>query len=170
MIQVKGHANSSLSSLTNLGVTSDPISITFTGKPDPILTDPTGKGVPIDYQTFGGLATISFNLIHFDKVVLEQMNALSQGGTFPGTMGRAGQIMGNGLARLASGWLFFGMNVLAPVAGSGFNFKACVINNYNIPLGTEKTIVPVSIQAIPYVADPASGLALSVLWNNTLDS
>lgn len=171
LVQVKSHANSALSSLTTLGVAEGPTQITFEGKPDPILTDPTGKGVPTDYQTFGGIARINMGLIHFDKVVLEQLNALSQGGTAPGTMGRAGQVMGNGLARLASGWLYFGMNLTAPVGGSGFNFKACLVGNqYTFPLGTEKTVAGLSVQAIPYVADPASGLALAVLWNNTLDS
>lgn len=171
LIQVKGHSNSSISSLSNLGVTSGPINVIVQDSVDDILTDPTGKATPIDAQTMGGIATISFSLLHFDRAILDAIYALSVGGTAPGTMGRAGQVMGNGLARLASGWLFFGMNLTAPVAGSGWNFKACRLGDqYSFPLGTERSVVGVTIKAIPYVADPASGLALAVLYNNTLDA
>lgn len=170
LVQVKGATGGSLASLTNVGVAEGPVAISFQGKPDPILTDPTGKGVPIDYQTFGGMASISMTLIHFDKAILERMAILGMGGTFPGTMGRAGQVMGNGAARFASTWLYFGMNLTSPV-GSGYNFKACLIDSqYTFPIGTERTATQVTIKAIPYVADPASGLNLAVLWDQTLDT
>lgn len=171
LIQVKGHANSSIASLSNLGVTDSPIQVTMHDNVDDIITDPTGKMTPIDAQTMGGFATINFSIVHFDRAILDALYALSVGGSAPGTMGRAGQVMGNGLARLASGWLFFGMNLTAPVAGSGWNFKACrIADSYSWPLGTERSAVAVQVKAIPYVADPASGLALAVLMNNTLDS
>lgn len=171
LVQVKGHANSSISSLTNLGVSDSPIVVTLTGKHDDIITDPTGSMVPCDIQTFVGEASIVFTMIHYDRAVLDTLYALSVGGTAPGTMGRAGQIMGNGLARLASGWLFVGMNLTGPVAGSGWNFKACYLaDSYSMPLGTERSATRATFRAIPYVADPASGSALAVLWNTTLDT
>ena len=172
LVQVKGHANATtINTLQNLGVAADPIVVTIHSNIDDIITDPTGHMTPIDAQTMGGFATISMNLIHFDRAVLDACYAVSVGGSSPGTMGRAGQIFGNGLVRLASGWLFVGMNLTAPVAGSGWNFKACrIADSHSWPLGTKKSIVNVTWKAIPYVADPASGLALAVLYNNTLDT
>lgn len=171
MVQVKGHSNSAISSLTNLGLTDSSIVVTVTGKHDDIITDPTGSMVPCDIQTFVGEASIVMSFVHYDRAVLDTLYALSVGGSAPGTMGRAGQVMGNGLARFASGWLFVGMNLTGPVAGSGFNFKACYLaDSYSMPLGTERSVTRATFRAIPYVADPASGSALAVLFNNTLDT
>lgn len=169
MVSVKGAADSYISQLTQLGLSSDPISVTFAHAHKEMKVDAwggPGNGVgPPEIQFFGGDAQVQMTLIHYDHIILDACLLESRGiasQNFAGNTSRNGQIgrtgarMGNNKARFAAGNRFFSVNISSPVSGKPYRFWYCYMPMPPVifPLGTEKTVAQVTFRAIPYTTDP----------------
>lgn len=177
MVFVKGMSNSAIASLSELGLSEQPVKISVEFKNLDITLNAYGnQGVPADVQSMLATATISMSLIHFDPAVLDECVRLSMGGPVAGigTVNAAGQRLGNNLARFAAGNRLISVNVASPVANKPYRFYYChLINTADYPMGTERQIVNVTFRAIPYTTDPwGNGLGATGnrLWDNTLDT
>ena len=166
LVLVKGRSDGPLGALTQLGLTEDPVRVSIEERHRPIIVNATGEVEP-ETQFMGASATITMNLIHFDRTVIDYCLMESMGGApnnTPGQMARAGTTLGNGAARFAAGGPFvgnyyIGLNIASPVAGKPWRFYYTFLtgNPFSQGLGTEKSIIQLTWRAIPYVADP---------WNN----
>jgi hypothetical protein len=99
-------------------------------------------------------------LIHFDPDVVEEIVRLSMGGgNLAGRVGRAGTLLGNGLAMFANGNNYFSLNIASPAGQRPWRLIACYMPQPAVqwPLGTEKTVCSLSFRAIPYTSDPWQG-------------
>jgi hypothetical protein len=175
LVQVKSRIDSGISALTQLGLAADAISVTPHFMHSDINVDAWGQA-PADVQWMLAEVTISMNLIHVDRSVLDECLRLSMGNApFIGTLGRAGQRLGNNSARFAIGNSFIGLNITSPVAGKPWRFFYAYLadNPVEIPCGVEKAIFRCNWRAIPFTQDPyGAGLGAfgSVLWDYTLDT
>lgn len=179
MVAVKGRSDSSIGTLTNLGLTDSPIQISVEYKTLPIKVDAYGD-VPPESQAMGMYAHVSMTLVHFDYEVL--MACVREGqGSSPaiGQLGHAGSLMGNGLARFAPGGAlgnhFIGLNIISAAGSQPWRFLNCMLaeNPMQFPLGAERSLVQLKWTAFPYSVDPwnaGSGSYGVPLWDHTLDS
>lgn len=179
MVYVKGNSSSSISTLTELGLSMDQVQIKPNFRHKPIKVDNWWECEP-EVQVQMQNVMISMTLVHFDPAVLDVVIQESMGGVAaPGVMPRAGTRLGNGLARFAVGGgkanHFIGLNLTSPVASKPWRFYHCYLADspYNYPIGVERSPVTLNFKAIPYAPDPwngGSGLAGVVIYDHTLDS
>lgn len=187
LVQVKGRTDCDIASLSQLGLSADPITVSPVFKHEDINVDAWGQA-PADVQWMLAEVMISMNLIHFDPAVLAVCMRLSMGGggTQYGQMGRAGQRLGNNLPRFApsqvnpatgnlAGNNYIGLNITSPVEALPYRFIFSYLANppMTLPLGAKKSIVQVNFRAIPYTQDPYGGGTGAFgyqLWDNTLDT
>lgn len=185
MVSVKGNVNTTISALTQLGLATDPITVTFDTRYKDMIVDAWGQFIPTDVQYFLSSVTIKMNLIHYDQAVLDVCLRESMGGIgVIGQTGRAGQRFGGNVGRFAAGNHYIGLNLLSPVQNKPFRFYyAYMIGPAEVlTLGTEKSIASVTWRAVPYTNDPwgggsaqpttspSTGALGAVIWDNTLDT
>ncbi len=198
MVAVKGRSDSAIPSITQLGLSTDPVRVTLDYEHRLMKVDAWGEAAPDVQQMLGG-ATITMNLIHFDFAVMRECWRLSMGApTTEGMFGRAGQRMGNNLPRFApAGTLdnngvaqpgnnLVGLNIFAPAGGVAlpWRFWYCYLQSppFTFPLGAEKSTVTLNWRAILYTTDPwggstaqpstvaGTGAQNAILWDRTLDT
>ena len=180
MVSVKGNQNTGINTITQLGLPEGPVQVSFDNHHEDIIVDAFGPNIPIDVQMFLGAANISMTLIHLDMTVLEavEQETLAGGtseGLALGQLGTAGQRLGGGNARFATGWHYVGLNILSPVGSRPYRFYAAYLTGtpITIPLGTRRSLVQLQWRAIPYTTDPWGGGAGSkgvYLFDRTLDT
>ncbi len=179
LVLVKGSAGSAIANLSELGLAEGPIRVTFDYRHRDMQVDAWGREIPVDVQWMLGAATITMNLIHFDRAVLEACQGESMGGAgggaVPGTFNRAGTRMGGGAVRFAASNHYIGLNIASPVAGLPwrFFFTYLTMQPVDWPLGTEKSSIMTTWRAIPYTIDPWNGGFGAFgyqLFDRTLDS
>lgn len=178
MVLVKGRADSAIGTLTQLGLCSDSIEITINSTRKPIRVDAYGDEPP-ESQFFGAGATVRMTLVHFDYSVLEVCLQESWGSSpAVGAMGHAGSLMGNGLARFGAGGVFgnhfIGLNILSALGQQPWRFYYAFLADNPImwPIGTEKSLVQLTWQAVPYSVDPwnsGNGSYGVQIYDHTLD-
>lgn len=161
MVYVRGPSGSSIAGNGNLlGLAADEIKVTPRfGKLD-VAVNAWGEGNIVDKQHMMASVDISMNLVHFDRDFLDECIRLSMGGgAAVGRTGRAGRLMGNNLAQFATGNLYIGVAISAPVEGKPWRFHYCTLADgpAEFPLGVQRSIVNVNWQAIPYTNDPWGG-------------
>ncbi len=98
LVLVKGAVGSEIATLSELGLADSPITITQYWNHLDITVNAYGQAPP-EIQWMNGWATITMRLVHFDPTVMDICARLSMGGAPAiGTVGRAGALMGNGVA------------------------------------------------------------------------
>jgi hypothetical protein len=180
MVSVKGMVGSSISSLSQLGLTDREgivrISPRFIHEDIPV--DAWGDAPP-EIQFFLSDVTVSMTLVHYDEDVLDEVVRLSMGGGgsagVDGVFPRAGTRMGGGVARFAAGNKFIGLNLSSPVGGKPWRFYFTYLsaNPFVLPLGTRRSHTQLMWRAIPYTIDPwnaGAGANGTVIWDHTLDT
>lgn len=157
LICVKGPSNSAIASLTELGLCETELTITVTPNFQDVNIDAWGQAAA-DVQRMLAYIEAKGRLIQFDPDVLAECNRLALGGNVEGSVGRAGALMGNGLARFAPGNNFIGFNVAAPQNSRPWRFLyAYFINPGSYPQTTKRQTIDFTVRGIPYVADPWQG-------------
>lgn len=175
MVYVKGPAGSLIANLTELGLAQNQVVITLMAHHDEIMADAWGKA-PFDIQTKLARVNVSMDLIHFDRLILEECNRLSMGGgNAIGRIGRAGTLLGGGVAVGQTGNNFIRLNIASPVGQVPWRFFASYIpgGTPQFPVGAEKTVAQMQWTCIPYTTDPwqgGSGAANFPLFDHVLDS
>lgn len=173
MILVKGATDTGIPTLSELGLAMDPVRIRPRFRHKDINVDAFGEGVP-EVQFMLLDIQVSFTLIHFDQAILRECTRLAMGGPAggEGTMARAGTRLGGGVGRFAPGNKYVGLNLSSPVGQLPwcFFFSYLTEQPFEWPLGTEKSMVPVTFRAIPFTTDPANALGAAqgnVVYPNT---
>lgn len=179
MVYVKGAANTAIANLTELGLAVDQVRITPNFRHLDIKVDAWGgsDGPPADVQWMLMDVMIQMTLVHFDYDVLEHCLQLSAGGPNAAfhTMTRAGARLGNNFARFEAGNRYIGLNLASPQGQRPWRFYFAYLASQpvTIPLGVERSLVPVTWRAIPYTQDPwGAGLGAegNVIWDHVLDT
>lgn len=180
LVLVKGRADSAIGALTQLGLSDGPIRVTLDHRHMDIQVDAWGGEIPPEVQYKLSSVSVSMNLVHFDRAVLDVCLAESMAGVVTiGSVGRAGARMGNGLPRFAAGGVngnhYIGLNIVSPIAGYPWRFLFSYLTGppMEFPLGTERSVVQLNWRAIPYTVDPyggGTGSLNSPLWDYTLDT
>lgn len=163
LVLVKGRSDSAIGSLSQLGLCSDSIRITLDFRHLDVPVDAYGQSTA-ETQFMGAEARIAMTLVHYDKAILNAclMESLAGAPTY-GTIGRAGQLMGNGLALFAAGGVngnhYISLNITSPVDGVPWQFYTSYLTAPPIeyPLGTERSLVFLNWRAIAYSTDPYNG-------------
>ncbi len=163
MVSVKGSVNSFLSTIQELGLTSDAILISPNYVHKDLTADGFGPFIPNDVRWMLGDVNIRMKLIHFDSPVLDCCLAESTGGNHlipgflanPGILSPAGVILGNGCQQFASGNHFISLNIAVAdntLDTPAWHFPSAYLAQppMAFPLGTEKSIVELNWRAIPY--------------------
>lgn len=163
MTYVKGRSDSSLANLTELGLTDQPIAISIKNHRLRIRVDAYGDGPP-ESQFMGASATVRMTLVHFDRDVLEACIQESWGSSPAlGALGHAGSLMGNGKVRFAPGGVngnhFIGLNIISALGAAPWRFFHTTMaeDPIEFPIGTERSLVSVIWEALPYSIDPWNG-------------
>lgn len=175
MILVKGASNTAIGTLSQLGLTSDPIQVSVEYRTLEIQVDAYGR-VPPEAQSMGMVARIQMNLVHFDVSVLNAcIQATNANAPAVGALGHAGTLMGGGVARFQPGNNYIGLNIQSAIGTQPWRFYYAYLANNPLqwPLGAERSIVPLTWYAVPYSVDPwnnGQGSYGVVLWDNTLDT
>lgn len=159
MVLVKGASNTSIGSLSQLGLTSDPIQVTEEYRHLEIQVDAYGR-VPPEAQSMGMVARVQMNLVHFDAAVLAAcVQAANAGAPAEGALGHAGALMGGGVARFQPGNNYIGLNIQSAIGAQPWRFLFAYLAQTPLvwPLGAERSVVPLTWYAVPYSVDP---------WNN----
>lgn len=178
LIKVKGGANSSISSLSELGLSTEQIQVAFDYRHVPLSVEMNGQ-IPVDNQFFGTMATVSFVLGHFDEAVLEacmiEAMGLNSNTAAIGSLPMFGARLGNNVARFAAGNHYIGLNILSPVASRPWRFYFAYLAGSPVtyPLGAGKSQVGIVFQCIPYMTDPwngGNGQSGQFLFDRTLDT
>lgn len=176
LVQVKGAAGTSIATLQELGLAADPITVTLDFRHRDINVDAWGGEVPADVQVMLAGASVSMNLIHLDRDILDVCLRESQGGSSAiGRLKRAGARMGNNAARFAATNHYIGLNLTSPVQSKPWRFYFSYLTGppVTVPLGTEKSVYQLNWRIIPYTRDPynsASGAEDFQLYDHTLDT
>lgn len=186
MVLVKGNVNSSIASLSQLGLSEDSVNVSYSYKFTDIKVNAWGNGsVPPEEQCFLAEVTVSMGLVHFDPVVLAECVRLGLAGApVEGQMPRTGALMGNGAARFAAGNNYIGLNLTSPVANLPYRFWYARLANdpFKAPMGTERQVVSLNWRIIAYSNDPwgggtaqpntvaGTGSLGAVLWDHVLDN
>lgn len=165
------------SNLSELGLATERITVTPKFFHKDIYVNDFGPNTPAEVLAMMGDCTISMNLIHYDKNVLDTCIAESQGGTtvkpeniginlalnlgIAGVFNPTGTVMGGEYPTIMylSGCHYMGLNLSSPVLEMPWRFrKTYLIDTVRYPLGTEKSIVSLNWRAIPYQTPP-TGIA-----------
>ncbi len=169
LVKVKGGAQWSgidLGSPTELGLSTDQIIIKPNFKHKDVNIADFGPDIPADILWNLADVTITMNLIHYDRSVLERCMIEAMGGGraivpllplgtfayYAGTMAPAGTPLGRGLPLFASGNHFISLNLICAQSQYNWRFPSSYLsrNPVEIPLGTQASIVKVEWRAIPY--------------------
>lgn len=160
-------------STQQLGLSDGPIRFSLDFHHKDITVDAWGE-VPPEIQFMNAEARISMSLVHFDSSLVDLCLQASMGSApAVGAVPRAGTLMGSNAALGSSANSFISVNILSPVAGKPILFLACYLaqSPYEIPLGTEKSIIQLNWRCIPYPASPpddpwqgGQGAAGTQLW------
>ena len=178
MVLVKGRSDSAIGTLTQLGLTSEPIRVTEEYKHLEIGVDAYGY-VPPEIQGMGMVARVDMTLVHFDAAILQACIAESLSAPAEGQLGHAGALVGNGQARFAPGVLtgnhYIGLNIQSAIGQQAWRFLYSVLLGTPTvwPLGAERSLVRASWLAVPYSADPwnnGTGSYGVTVWDHSLDS
>ena len=175
LVRVKSRSDSNIGSLSELGLAQDPITVSMEFSHRDIKVDAWGAPPP-EIQFMLGTVSVSMNLIHLDRDVLDTCIRLSMGGAAAvGQLPRAGARMGGNVARFAVGNNFIGLNLSSPVQNKPWRFYYAYLANppMSVPLGTEKSVYNLQWRVVPYTTDPwqgGSGASGQVLWDYVSDS
>lgn len=155
MVYVKGPAGSAIASLTEFGLCEDQARITLHPIHSEVRLDAWG-GAPMDVQRMNSFATVTLRMLQFDADVLAELVRLTTGGNLEGRVGRAGPVMGGGVARFLPGNNYVGLNIASPQMGRPWRFLSAYLKDPigEYPLGTLRSTIPVFFQCIPYTSDP----------------
>ena len=183
LVRVKGNVNTTISSLSELGLSEDPIVVTPDLKHTDLNLDAWGSEVPADVQFKLAAVTVRMKLIHFDRAVLDTCLIESMAGAgniagagLIGMLARAGRRMGGGNARFAANNHFIGLNLTSPSeANKPWRFYSAYLTGppMEMPLGTEKSVVALNWRVIPYTQDPwggGTGADGVRLWDHSQDT
>ena len=175
MVSVKGATDTSIDTLTELGLTTDQISVSPTWKQSDMEVN-AWWGAPPEVQIQLAMVTITCNLINIDYAILQECIRLSQGGSSAeGTLAIAGALLGNGKARFEAGNNLIGLNISSPVEENPWRFLYCHLTSQplQVDLGSEKSIWRTQWRCIPYDVDiynNGSGSDGYVLYDHTADT
>ena len=119
--------------------------------------------------------TVTMNLIHVDRAVLDVCLQEAMGGAAAvGALVRAGTRLGGNNARFAAGNHFISLNISSPITNKPWRFPYAFMTGpaAQFPLGTEKSVFVIQWRAIPYTQDPWNaglGSAGAIIWDHTSD-
>lgn len=142
-------------------LSDSPIRVVPTWRYQAINVDTFGPFIPPEKQYFLAQVNIRFNAVFFDNTLLQYAIAKSMGGApAPGTMVRAGTRMGGGNN-------LFVLRLTSPLLGIPWRFLSCHLAEqpFEIPLGTERSLVSLNFEAFPYTADPSTAVGV-ILWDH----
>lgn len=168
---------------TQLGLTSEKISINLQYNHIPIKVDSFGSVQSPEMMVNMAGAMIDMLLVDYDDDVLDTCQAESLGGSknpvrpaafgYAGVMNPAGSLLGNNKKLYTSGCHYIGLLLdNAPAASEDFPvtwwFPSCYLVGppQEIPIGTERSLVRLRWQAIPYTPYNLSGIIPSDFQNN----
>lgn len=159
MVFVRGNPLTAIGSLSQLGMSDGPVRVRHNFRHMDVNLDAWGGEVPFEIQCKLQDVMIDMTLVHVDYALLEVCVAESIGGMGAvgvGTMPLAGARLGNNSFRFAAGNHYIGLNLGAPVNGVPWSFKHCYLTGqpFEIPLGSERSIIAMSWRCIPYIPDP----------------
>lgn len=162
MVWVRGRSNHSVigAAPTQLCLAKDPVTVSLDLKQKGIHLDAWGNedGPPAEIQTKLAGATISLNPIHFDPAVLEALVSESMGGsTTFGQLVGAGSTMGNNNVRFGTDNHYVSVYIGSPIVARPWRFFFGRMTSPSWPLGTEKSVVTITFEIIPYTPDPWGG-------------
>lgn len=176
LLRVKGAQGTALANLSDFGLSEAPTVMTFKFVHKDITMDAAGGVVPVEIQAMMSEVLISTTMIQTDLDILEELMRLAMGGGAQfGQTGRAGTLMGGGVARFQPGYKFVGLNLTSPVLNRPWRF----FHTYLMspmgawPIGTEKSVIPVTFRAVAYSPDPwngGNGMLNYPLFDRTPDS
>lgn len=179
MVKVKGRSDSTIANLSELGLTDQSIRISVESNRLRIRVDAYGDGPP-ESQFMGASATVNMTLVHFDSDVLDVCIQEAWGSSPAlGQLGHAGSLMGNGRARFAPGGVlgnhFIGLNLISALGSPDWRFLNTTLAQTPIefPIGTERSLVSVVWEALPYSIDPwnnGNGSFGVPIWDHTADT
>lgn len=179
MVKVKGRSDSTIANLSELGLTDHSIRIGIQNHRLKIRVDTMGDAPP-ESQFMGASASVTTVLVHFDSDILDF--CIQEGwGSSPafGQLGHAGSLMGNNKARFAPGGVdgnhFIGLNIISArsMRPWRFYFTTLADNPIEFPIGTERSLVTVNWDALPYSTDPwnnGNGSYGIPIWDHTADN
>jgi hypothetical protein len=178
LVYVKGRADSSIGTLSELGLASGPIVISPVFNHRAINVNAWGEA-PAEMQFMLSEVRVTMTLIHFDRTIMDVCITESMAGAPAiGQLPRAGARMGNNLARFAAGGAlgnhYIGLNIASPVGSKPWRFYYAFLAErpLEMPLGAERSAVITNWRAIPYTQDPwggGTGAQGAVIWDHTLD-
>lgn len=177
LVSVKGNPLVNIGSLSELGLSLDPISVSFEFFKDPLIVNAWGKA-PVDMQTMNAIAHIRMELVHYDPSILDACVRSTLGGATNvnvGTVERAGKRLGAGDQLFSGNNFYVSLNIASPQGGIPWRFPFSYLeeNPYTLTLGTNRSTVVLNWTAITYTFDPwgeGTGAEGYVLYSNTLDS
>lgn len=148
--------------VTDLGLSSDPIRIVPNFRHTDVSVDDYGGEIPADVMTKMADATVSMNLVHFDRSAVDVCMKESTGGTpssVAGTLAPAGTMLGRFLPLHASGNHLISLYVQATNPSRTWRFPSCYLTGPTAewPLGTRASAVSLRWRAIPYQIPLLSG-------------
>lgn len=165
LVYVKGGQHMSggpIGVLSELGLSTDQITITPNYYHRAVMADDFGKQVAPEYLVDLQTVTVNMTLVHYDNEVLEICLDESTGGnstgrftdgqtSYFGTMAAGGLPMGGGVPRLFSGNHYVGVSI---VGGdfAPYRFLTCYLADrpVEIPIGTNRSEVRLTWTAVPY--------------------
>lgn len=148
-------SNNGNSALFELGLCSEAVSVTFQYMHHDLQADDFPQ-TPPELLWQGATVDVRTPLIHYDPTSLNASLVESQAanaGSFPfGTMPPAGLPMAGYTELQASGNHFISLNLVSPVAGQSYRFRACVLTGppVTLPLGVEAIVAVANWRAISY--------------------
>ncbi len=140
-----------------LGLSVDPIIISFKLNHLDVSVDDYANKVPAETLWMLGEASIRMTLVHWDDVVLKRCVRESMGGaTSFGNMKGAGTPMGGSKPQSNVLNHYISLNLNSPNAGTDipatYRFPSSYLADmpYELPIGTERSLVKLHWRAIPY--------------------
>lgn len=163
LVLVKGRSDSVIGALSELGLSDQVINVQLNFRHKDITVECWGE-LPPEVQFKLADIRISFNLVHFDRTVLEACLNESMGGAPAfGQLAGAGYRLGNNKPRFGAGGVngnhYIGLNITSTYNGVPWRFLHCYMEGTpaEFPLGVEKSIVRTNWRCIPYTQDPYNG-------------
>jgi hypothetical protein len=180
MTYVKGRSDLALiSSRTELGLTDQSIRIQIKTQRLQIRVDAMGDAPP-ESQFMGASASVSMTLVHFDSAVLDACIQESWGSSpARGQLGHAGSLMGSNKVLFAPGGIdgnhFISLNLVSAPGKQSWRFFHSTLSQNPIewPIGTERSLVTLNWDSLPYTIDPwnsGNGSYGIAIWDNGNDA
>jgi hypothetical protein len=178
LVTVKGCPATGIATMQELGLSDNPIRMQFNTRHMDVHVDAYGGEVPFEIQSKLTDVIIDMTLMHVDYTILEVCLAESMGGlgaVGPGVLPVAGQRLGNNVGRFSTSWHFIELGLTSPVGLIPWRFSNCYLTGqpYEIPLGTERSIMKMQWRCIPYAVDPyaaggvyGGGTLLYQMWDH----